>query len=342
MNTQKAAQASRHRSSQVLLALFSILFVSIIAYGYYHLLHEFGWFLALFFGGLIAALAWYMARLAGTAEDGTKINWILVVPLFIISAAGVYNSMMVFLEGGQVLQDSASESQQRFGQLETAAQTELAASGVAKQVNKVYSLRDALFSEIENPRNCGEGPEARRLIAELRRELPGFQPLSSPSRDCSQNEAVVEDYRRRIDDLVKRAPWNNSELAAIARESNKAREELSDLRAEISKSYSPASIHQISGIFENSQNQYRDLRFRLGKQTNVDDIPDDLPIVAAQSLGNVYKLPALIMSRLDEASTYVYFVVALGFDLFLVYLFQLATRTRVRKLNVASPLAGAW
>lgn len=342
MNSQKATQASKHRSSQILLALFSILFVVIIAYGYYHLLRDFGWFLAAFFGAIIAALAWFLARVAGTAEDGNKINWILLVPLFIISAAGVYNSMMVFLEGGQVLQDTASESQEWFGQLETAAQTELAASGVAARANKVYTLRDALFSEIENPLNCGQGPEARRLIAELRRELPGFQPLSSPSRDCSQNEAVVDDYRKRIDDLVDRAPWNNATLTSVARESNAARQDLSELRAEISKSYSPEDIHQVSGIFESFQNQYRDLRFRLSKQTNVDDIPDDLPIVAAQSLGNVYKLPALVISRIGEASTYVYFLVALGFDLFLVYLFQLATRSRVRKLGIASPLAGAW
>lgn len=342
MNSQKAAQASRHRSNQILLALFSILFVSIIAYGYYHLLRDFGWFISLLFGGIIAAFAWYLARVAGTAEDGAKVNWILVVPLFIISAAGVYNSMMVFLEGGQVLTDTASESQQRFGLLENAAQAELASSGVSKQINRVYTLRDALFSEIENPLNCGQGPEARRLISELRRELPGFQPLSSPSRDCSQNDAVVEDYRKRIDGLVDRAPWNNAALSGVAREAGNARQELADLRGEISKSYSPADIHQVSGIFEKYQTQYQDLRYRLGKQAKIDDIPEDLPIVAAQSLGNVYKLPALIMSRLDEASTYVYLVIALGFDLLLVYFFQLAARSRVRKPGVASPLAGAW
>lgn len=342
MNSQKAAQASRHRSNQVLLALFSVVFVTIIAYGYYHLLREFGWFIAMFFGGIVAAIAWYLARVAGTAEDGNKINWVLVVPLFIISAAGVYNSMMVFLEGGQVLTDTASESQQHFGQLESAAQTQLSASGVTQQVNKVSTLRDALFSEIDNPLNCGQGPEARRLISELRRELPGFEPLSSPGRDCSQNAAVVEDYKERIDDLVARAPWNNPTLNAVVQEASASRQELADLRSEISKSYSPEDIHQVSGIFDSFQTKYQDLRFRLGQETNVDDIPEDLPVVAAQSLGNVYKLPALILSRLDEASTYVYFIIALGFDLLLVYFFRLASRSRVRKLAVASPLAGAW
>lgn len=342
MHSQKAAQASRHRSNQVLLALFSILFVTIIAYGYYHLLRDFGWFIALVFGVIIAAFAWYLGRVAGTSEDGKRINWVLVSPLFIISAAGVYNSMMVFLEGEQVLTDTASASQQHFGLLENAAQTELASSGVSRQVNQVYTLRDALFSEIENPLNCGQGPEARRLISEIRRELPEFQPLSSPSRDCSQNAAVLEDYRARIDDLIARAPWNNAALNRVATEAGAARQELADLRGVIARSYSPEDIHQITGIFDNFQTQYQDIRFRLGQQTNVDDIPQELPIIAAQSLGNVYKLPALILSRLDEASTYVYFIIALGFDLLLVYFFQLVTRSRVKKLGVATSLREAW
>lgn len=342
MNSQKSSQLSKHQSHQVLLALFSILFVAILAYGYLNLLRDFGWFIALILGSIIATFAWYLARVAGTAEDGTKVNWILVVPLFIISAAGVYNSMMVFLEGGQVLSDTASESQQQFGLLENAAQKELAVSGVSKQISKVYTLRDALFSEIENPLNCGQGPTARNLIVELKRELPGFEPLSSPSQDCSKNKEVIDDYRRRIDDLVDRAPWNNATLSGVARESAKARQELADLRGEITKSYSSSDIKQVTGIFENFQTQYQDLRYKLGQHTNVEGLPEDLPIVAAQSLGNVYKLPALIMSRLDEVSTYVYFVIALFFDLLLVYLFQLAARSRVKKLNVASPLSGAW
>jgi hypothetical protein len=342
MTTQKLAQASRHQSNQMLLALFSSLFVATIAYGYYHLFRDFGWFIAIIFGAIISAFAWYLARVSGTSDAGSKANKILIIPLFAISAAGVYNSMMVFLEGGQVLTDTASESQERFAILENAADTQLAASGIAKRVNNVYSLRDSLFSEINNPLNCGQGPEARRLISELKKELPDFQPLSSPSLDCSQNVAVIDDYKLRIDGLISRAPWNNATLSSVSFEAGAARKKLAELRSEISKSYSPEDIHQVSGIFEGFQTDYSDLRFRLGKETNVEDIPAELPIVAAQSLGNVYKLPALILSRLNEASTYIYLLMAFGFDLLLIYLFQLTTRSRVKKIGVASPLAGAW
>ncbi len=327
------AQAIKHRSNQILLALFSVLFVAIVTYGYYHLLRDFGWFLAIFFAAVVSAFAWFLARVSGSSDDGSRVNWFLVIPLFLVSAAGVYNSMMVFLEGGQVLTDAASDSQQQFGVLESAAKKQLTASGVSSQVAKVHTLRDALFSEIENPLNCGQGPEARRLINELRRELPGFEPLSSPGRNCTQNKADIAAYEKRNDDQVARAPWNNAAISGVAAEAARARGELADLRGEISKSYAPSDLQQVSGIFEDYQNQYQDLRYKLSQEANVDGVPEALPVVAAQSLGNIYKLPALIFSRLHEISTYVYFILAFGFDMLLVYLFQLTAR---------SPLAGAW
>lgn len=342
MSNQKSEQANLHTSIKVLLLLFSAIFVVVIGYGYYHLLAGFGWFLAILGGGVIAALAWFLAKVAGTSEGGMKANWILIVPLFIISAAGVYNSMMVYLEGAQVLSDTASEAQVQFGKLEAAANAELKAKGVSAKANRVASLRDALFSEIDNPVNCGQGPEAQRLMDELKRELPEFKPLSSPTKNCTQNEKIISDYKGRIDNLVARAPWNNADLSNVSTKASKAREELADLRSEISKSYSPNSIRQIASVFEGHQTNYQDLIFQLGKQTDTDKLEPDLSIVAAQSLGNVYKLPALFLSRLDEASTYVYLLMALCFDLFLVYLYGLAKKNRVRKPAIAGPLAGAW
>jgi|GEM_PF-3078351 len=341
MTSQKAAQASRHRSIQVLLAIFSAIFIAVITYGYYFLLISFGWFVALLGGVLIASLAWYLARVAGTGDGGMKNNWLLIVPLFLISAAGVYNSMMVFLEGEQVLADAASGAQGNFGELKAAADRQLAADGIAERINRVNTARDALISEINNPLNCGQGPEARRLIVDLKTNLPGFEPLSG-ARNCDQNEAVVADYNERIDALIARASWNNPELYETAARAKNARSKLAELRTEISQSYSANNISQIGSILEGHQTDYQDLRSRLEGQTDIEALPEKLDIIAAQSLGNVYRLPALFLNRLDEASTWVYLFVALGFDLLLVYLFQLATSTRVRRVGIAAPISGAW
>lgn len=342
VSSQKQSQDRRHRAMQVLLALFSFIFVTIVAYGYYHLLTDFGWFIAFVLGVVIAAIAWLLARVAGTGEGGLKKNWILIVPLFLISAAGVYNSMMVYLEGGQVLADSTSGAMQNFAVIERAANTQLEANGTIERINRVNSIRDALFSEIENPLNCGQGPEAMRLIGELQRELPNFTPLSSPSRDCSRNQAVIEDYRTRTDALVARAPWNDAELNSIASDANQGRATLADLQREIGRSYSPGNIQQISGILEGLQTDYQELLFRLEEKTDASDLPQNLDIAGAQSLGNIYELPALFFSRLDEVSTYAYLLIALGFDLFLVYLFHLTTSHRVRKYEIHDAILGAW
>jgi hypothetical protein len=341
MNSHKVIEASRFRSMQILLALFSAVFLAVVAYGYYHLLTNFGWFVALVGGVVIALIAWFLARVAGTADGGDRINWILIAPLFVISAAGVYNSMMVYLEGGQVLSDAASGAQKQFGALETAAGANLRTAGIAQRTNQINSLRDALFSEIRNPLNCGQGPEARRLIAELQRELPGFKPLSG-GRDCAQNDSVIGDYRPRIAALVAAAPWNDAEVNDVLKKAAAAREQLAELRAEVSRNYSPERIHEVSSKLESHQSGFQDLRFRLGKEVDVSSIPDELPITAAQSLGNIYKLPALFLSRLDQASTYMYLLVAFGFDILLVYLFKLAAQNRVRRPAIAGAIAGAW
>lgn len=341
MTSRNAEQANRHRSIQILLAISSVIFIALIAYGYYHLLISFGWLIAFVGGGLMAGLAWYLAKVAGTSEGGVAKNLILVIPLFVISAAGIYNSMMVFLEGEQVLADTASGAQANFSQVETVARRQLVVEGATERANQINSNRDALISEINNPLNCGQGPEARRLIEELQRQLPEFQPLSG-ARNCDQNAAVIKDYNDRIDTLITRASWNNSELNAVVTGAANARGKLGELQQDISRNYSANDISQIRSIFEGFQTQYQDLLVRLGRQTDIEGLPERLDITAAQSLGNVYRLPALFVKRLDEASTWVYLLIALGIDLFLAYLFQLAARTRVRKAAIAGPIAGAW
>ena len=342
VNSQQAAQSSRFQSIQILLAIFSIIFVVVIAYGYYHLLSSFGWFVGFLGGTVFVAFSWFLAKVAGTGPGGMRANLILIVPLFVISAAGVYNSMMVYLEGGAVLSDATSQSQKSFALLETAANTQLQEAGIGKKVNEASALRDALISEIRNPANCGQGPEARRLIGELHRELPGFKPLSTGGGACNKSDEIAADYNSRIGDLIARASWNDPELNAVRVGSAAARKELGDLRSEISRSYSPTRIHQIASILEGHQTNYQELLLRLGQNANTADLSQNLPIVAAQSLGNIYKLPALFLSRLGEASTWAYLIVALGFDLFLVFLFQLASRNQVRRLSMAPAIAGAW
>jgi len=140
---------------QVLLFVFSLIFFAIIAYGYFYLFIRSGAFLA-FVGCLIMAVfAWYLAQIIGTSRGGLRKHWVLLIPLFIVSAAGVYNSLMLYLEGGQIITDAASESQAQFATLQTAAERHLAETGATARTNRVRTLSEGLFSEIRNPVNCG-------------------------------------------------------------------------------------------------------------------------------------------------------------------------------------------
>ncbi|WP_425228379.1 hypothetical protein [Sphingomonas sp.] len=335
MSRRNEERTRRSRSAQTLLLVFSIIFCFFIAYGWFNLFLKFGVFVALICAFVAALLAWSLAR-----EVGENVNRrILFAPLLLVSAAGVYNSLMLYLEGGQVLVDAANRSEAQFAQLQTSAETGLATSGAAAHINHVRSLSEALFSEIRNPLNCGQGPEARRLIVELQRELPNFTQLSETGQTCAHNDEVVGDYRTRIDGLIARASWNDPALASTAADAAGARQAVGVLRGQVAANYQPTQVPHVVGELEAQDAAYRDLRFRLSRRVDVRAIPEGLPLTAAQSLGNVAKLPSLFFSRLDQPSTWVFLLIAAGFDLLMVYLFSMAAASRIEAQPRAHSLA---
>jgi hypothetical protein len=338
----KSEQASTYRSIQVLLLVFSVIFFVVIAYGYYHLFISGGVFLALLGGSVMATFAWYLARVIGSSPGGPGKSLILFAPLLVVSAAGVYNSLMLYLEGGRVIADAATDSESQYARLQLAAEKGLSISGAAAKTARIQTLAESLFSEIRNPLNCGQGPEARRLMSTLQAQLPGFTPLSNPAKDCARNDDVISDYRSRINSLVERANWNNPDLLAVVGGSTLGRRALEEVRSEAATDYSPNLLKKSLTVFEAQDNDYRELKFRLARNIDDKSIADRLPINEVQSLGNAFKLPALFFSRLDELSTWVYLAIAIGFDLLLVYLFQLVTASRTRRPRSTGSLAGAW
>lgn len=342
MQIDKAEQASRYLAIQILLLLFSFIFFFVIAYGYFHLLIEAGWFVALVGGSIVAAIAWFLGRWIGTTPGGPWSdgrNYFLMAILLIISAAGVYNTMMVYIEGEQVLADTAIESQETFNLLGLAADAELQDTEAVERTGRIDNLKESLFSEMRNPRNCGEGPEARRIIRELQRELPGFSPLSGGgNRRCENIEEIVDDYDKRIEGLKDRAEWNQPVLVEVSRGTDAAKQQLEGIRSDINANYSAELIGQYVSNFDTMDGQYRDLRAQLGERTDVDGLPQELPLVAAESLGNVYKIIPLFLSRITYPSTWVYLIMAIIFDLLLVSLFSIVTDTRLPKVRDKTPL----
>jgi hypothetical protein len=324
----KADQQGKHRWMQFLVFVFSLIFFGFVAYGWFYLVLGLGTFVALVLCIIIALIAWAFARTIG--EDHRK-YWPLFIPLFMLSAIGVYNSLMLHTEGDQIITDAAVEAQTQFAVLNRAAEEKLAQSGATARVNRIKSSSDSLFSEIANENNCGQGPKARQLIADLQRELPGFTALSVGARPCERNEELIADYRKRIDALVERAEWNTADLNAVRTQSATALGALEQLRSGATTNYNPMMLQRTLNEFQSLDGVYRNLRLTLAKHADVRDIPGGLHLSEVESLGNVGKVVALIIERLDEPITPVYLLLAFGFDLLMVYLFSLAAANRVKR-----------
>ena len=344
MSKARAEQGRRSRDAQILLFIYTFIFITFIGYGYFNLFLSFGTFIAMLFGLAAAFLAWYMARQVGEAWARKASGAALFVPLLLVSAAGVYSSLMLYLEGGQVLIDATNRADADFGALQQAALVKATADGAPARVANVRRLTDALFSEIRNPGNCGQGPHARDLIAELQRALPGFTPLSQTHNDCGHNDEVVADYQRRIDGLLARADWPGAELMPIVAKAGEARQAIAGIRSDVTTGYRPGKLREEVSLLEAQDATYRDLRSRLGDAVDVKGLADGLPLTAAQSLGNAAKLPSLFLDRLDQASTYVYLLLALGFDTLMCYFVANNARSRrVRPVAVtATTVPSGW
>lgn len=342
VSTNKADQTGTYRSMQILLLVFSIIFFFIIAYGYYNLFAKSGIFLALVAGSVMAVFAWFLARVIGMSPGGFRRYWVLFLPLVAISSAGVYNSFMLYLEGSQIMADAANDSIGQFGTLQKAAESTLSQSGATAKINKVQTIADALFSEIRNPVNCGQGPEAARLIGDLQAELPGFKPLSNPVKNCSKNEDVIADYRDKISELVSRAAWNNADLQDVVASSTRSRSTLDQLRASVTTNYDPLALPRTLNAFEEQDAIYRNLRFKLSRYADVTSLDSGLHVSQVQSLGNAFKLPALFIERTNRPATWVYLFIALGFDILMVYLFELVATNRSNRKIRKDTIGSAW
>ena len=336
----KRAEVGKFRNIQILTAIFSFIFFTLIAFGYYNLLLEQGWFLSFLFGLVMAGVAWFLARVTGTT-GGVRKNPLLFLFLLIVSAAGIYNTLMLQLEGEAIVIDTIENSFDDFSAMENAAERARADAGTQARINEIEKVAEALFSEIRNPLNCGQGPEARRLIARLQNLLPGFIPLSAAGVDCSRNQEVIDDYRAKINQLIDTATWNNPVLRGVKGNAAEAKQRLITLSSEVSASYSPRILPRVKNDFNALNSIYREERTRLSSETSVEGLASALPTQQVEALGNAFKLPGLFAARLDQWSTYAYLAAAVLFDYLMVHLFMRAQVSVVRPSKSKSKLMGA-
>lgn len=311
--------------------IISILFFVLISSGYF-LLFRSNIAVALLSGLFFGIVAVLIAYWLGMQEHGIRRFLPVFVFLLAVSALGVFNSLMLNFEGRYIFTDAIEESQADFQNLESLIAAELEQEGLGVRLARIEGLRGALISEINNPLNCGQGPEARRLIAELRRELPGFEPLSSTGVDCSRNEEVIADYNTKIASLIERAAWNEPELIAASSAAASARTELGELYGVASNSFGDALLGDVKPRLQDLDDEYRRIYQDLAARGAIaEETPRTLPLQAVQTLGEPSQFLNLIVARIWNLSTWFYFFLAIGLDWFMTYIWGTVRASRSRR-----------
>lgn len=346
MSSARLDRQRAHRTSQIIAGLYSIIFVGTIWFGYY-LLFQKSLFLALVLATVFAMTAWFLARYIGNEPNGIRRFLPLFVMLLLVSAVGVFNSLMLNLEGRRIFGETIDDSIDRFTLAESASTKALTQRGVADHISKVRDLESALEREINNPLNCGQGQVADRIIQELTSELPGFKPLSSTGIDCSKNSEVISNYQAAIAELVDSAPWNVPDLMAVRRDAAEQKAALQKLSTQSAGMFAPGLLRVAAPALQRADVVYRADRERLARQdVDVAQLPSKLNLDEINSLGEWSQLLGLIIDRLNKISTYVYLALAGFFDWMMVYLFGLIRQNRPGGRTYQAPgrgaLGGAW
>jgi hypothetical protein len=356
MSDRDAAEFPRQYNTLLFIVLaYSVVFIGVLFNGYYHLFYIKGMFVASVIALILSLIAWGLGKYIGSSPGGLKGNPALFVMMLILSAAGVFNSLMLNLEGKRIFEETVDRASERYRDLSIYASGSMRDEAVENKIANVNSLKKSLVEEIRNVRNCGEGPEARKILDSIARELPGFTVLSGAGRDCGQAEQIIRAYEEQIDErlynhpnLVKvdyrgltqtRDQINASEkaaqtkLAEIRRDINEGQSLLSVVRPRLEEVATDYQAQAISAT-------------KLARSARAEALPTTLDMGSVRNLGEWSQVLNLLISRLDKPQTYVYLFLAIFADWMLVHLFALLKRHRVglpqKKRSLDRTVSNPW
>jgi len=343
VSQKKKDRENAYRTIGVIAMLYALVFVVFIAFGYYFLLGE------SFFGALLgviaAIIAFFAARLIGYEENGIKANLPLFVFLLLISAVGVFNTLMLTLEGRQIFTDAITNAEKQIEKLKTTYEKNVPPNIVdtERQIAVIDSKLKQLEQEILNPNNCGQGPAAMLIMNDLKRILPGFTPLSRRgSNPCANSEELIASYQITVPSLYRATDWYKAsnyqdwELTKdkLLNESTGffpvSIRTLREEQTKVNSTLGPTLVGEVKPALEKLDSRYREAYSAIGKYADVSAIGSDLDLLSVRSVGEWSQLINLIIDNLHKPTTYLYPTLAVFADWLMIYLFQQVRRRRVR------------
>ena len=349
MSQKKKDRESAYRTIQLITLLYGAVFFLAISLGYYLLFG--GSFVGALIGVVAALIAVSIAKLIGSEEKGIGNNVPLFVTLLILSAVGVFNSLMLNFEGRQLFSAAIKSAEAQVENLGFVF-TRNAPDNVRQVGNKIDYLNGLvplLIAEILNRNNCGQGPKAGDILDTLEKELKGFKRLSQGNGNpCAHAKELATSYQELIPKFYASQDWYTSAHYGdwlVTKEKlldqklgfvPEAKRVLSELQAEINNSRGPHLVQSVKPALENLDSQYR-AAAALVKQVLADStlqkhpaLETELDLLSVRSVGEWSQLINLVLDNLGKATTYVYPTLAVFADWLMVYLFRQVRSRRVR------------
>jgi hypothetical protein len=316
------------------LLLYSVFFIGVLAYGWSHLLYSaVGPFFSWVCGIGLALLGWTIARIVGGHERGIRGNPAFFAALLMLSAMGVFNTLMIHLEGKAIFEDAIDRTLHGFGKVATVVNEGMDNEQVSLLRTRIASLKTQLQQEVMNPRNCGTGPATEKILTELSELLPGFKRYSGrTSRTCDNNQPIVNMYFTQIDSLIYQTPtfvrakvrdrerFSKEAYAIVERE----RENLNQMQSDANEGFN--LLRDIRPRLEASTTTYQDVaratRNVFPEEATANQLPERIDVGPVRNLGEWGRLLPLVISRIEKPQTWVYIAVAVFLDWVLVLLFS--------------------
>ncbi len=339
-NSKDNQEAGQLRGIQIILILFSIIFVFVLYQGWYTLFSNYGAWIATIGALLLAALAWSLGKFIGSSEGGITSNGLLFVLLLLLSAAGVFNWMMITLEGPTIFSESVKSAQDSFTQLSTSAKKNVGDATLAAKEADVKVKQILFINEVRNRLNCGYGPVAKKRQDELEAVLPGLKLPSAPQgRAAQQCIARAEIYDQAINNTWNATPDGkrlneiSNQLTSITARVDEAAAQLQALRNNANNSGGRYILGSGRNELQRLNEVYRSQLAILHTYAPDVGLPTDLNLTTLSRLGEWSQIVSIMVSRLDTISTHVYLALSVLLDYLLVHLFSRYRAIKLRQPN---------
>lgn len=318
----------------------SLIFAAIVGYGWSRNFWSWNLPVVPYLAGLVLALVAMALAYATAAErlqcgrtNSVAAAYFFV--LFLISALGTINTLFINFSGVTIMKEGIASAQEATLNLRNKAPQLLPTSdwdAFEKNVNvKLLQLNQ----EIKNPRLCGQGPEAAKIMRELVVLLPNFRPLAGGG--CDNSSQIVSAYERQVSGLLK----SSAEYQAVSKRISirdevvaKSSKTLESLDSSSKSLTGVSDIGAAKKVLEEAAGQYAAAKQTLDSGlTQPSSLPSKIDTSSAAALGNIGYVVSIVFTRWLDLTTYFYVFVALMLDVILVIAFQKVLRSGIDPMD---------